>query len=93
MGEKSIDILLINTVVPFLFTHAKKLGGNLERAVELLEKIPAENNSIIKKWSQLGFPSENAFDSQAYLQLKKNYCDEKKCLRCRVGHKLLSEVK
>lgn len=93
MGEKSIDILLINTVVPFLFTHAKKLGGNLERAVELLEKIPAENNSIIKKWSQLGFPSENAFDSQAYLQLKKNYCDEKKCLRCRVGHKLLSELK
>lgn len=93
IGEKSIDILLINTVVPFLFTHAKKLGGNPERAVEILEKIPAENNSIVKKWSQLGFPSENAFDSQAYLQLKKNYCDEKKCLQCRVGHKLLSEVK
>jgi len=33
---------------------------------------------------------ENAFDSQALLQLKKQYCDEKKCLRCRIGHKVLT---
>lgn len=90
IGKSSIDILIINTVVPFLFTHAEKFGGIPEKAIEVLEKIPAENNSIVKKWNELGFLSENAFDSQAYLQLKKNYCDEKKCLQCRVGHKLLS---
>lgn len=91
IGKNSIDILIINTVVPFLFTHAKRVGGDVEKSLELLEQIPAESNSIIKNWSQLGFPSENAFDSQAFLQLKKNYCDEKKCLQCRVGHKVLSK--
>ena len=83
-------MLIINTVVPFLFMHAKRNGGDVEKSLELLEHIPAENNSIIRNWSKLGFPSKNALDSQAYLQLKKNYCDEKKCLQCRVGHKLLS---
>lgn len=90
IGKNSIDVLIINTVVPFLFMHAKRNGGDVEKSLELLEHIPAENNSIIRNWSKLGFPSKNALDSQAYLQLKKNYCDEKKCLQCRVGHKLLS---
>lgn len=91
LGKNSVDVLLINAVVPFVFNYYNKRTGNGERALKLLEEISAESNSIIKKWKELGVIVENAFDSQALLQLKKNYCDEKKCLRCRIGHKVLSK--
>ena len=90
LGKASINSLLINTVAPFLFTYGKKNGSETDRAIQLLESLPAENNSIIKRWRELGQRADNAFDTQALLQLKKNYCDDKKCLRCRVGHKVLS---
>lgn len=92
MGNNSIDILLINTVIPFLFAYGTKKGDQnlVERALDYMEKIPAEKNSVVLKWNQLGVVAANAFDSQALLQLKKNYCDEKKCLRCRIGHQILT---
>lgn len=92
MGKNSIDILLINTVIPFIFAYARKKNQEdiVERAFHFLEEIPAENNSIVKKWKELGIPAKNAFDSQALLQLKKSYCDEKKCLRCSIGHQVLT---
>lgn len=92
MGKNSIDILLINTVIPFIFAYANKHNAEdpAEKTFHLLEKIQAENNSIIKKWKELGIPAQNAFDSQALLQLKKHYCDEKKCLRCVIGHQVLT---
>ena len=90
LGSKSIDILLINTVVPFLFAYFKKKNSDNDIALKLLELIPAEKNVIIRKWMEHGIGAFSAFDSQALLQLKKKYCDEKKCLRCRIGHKVLS---
>lgn len=92
LGKNSIEILIINTVVPFIFAYKKGKGEETESALNLLEEIPSEKNAIIQKWVQSGIPSENAFDSQALLQLKKNYCDLKKCLNCRVGHKVLTKA-
>ena len=91
MGERSIDILLINTVIPFLFAWGIKKNdeNRKEEAIRLLEKIKPENNIIILRWKERGVNCHSAFDSQALLQLKKNYCDEKKCLQCRIGHKVL----
>lgn len=92
LGNKSIDILLINTVIPFIFAHAKKRNEDevAEKSIDLLEEIPAENNAIVRKWALLGLPSNTAFDSQALIQLKKRYCDNKNCLRCRFGQKVLA---
>jgi hypothetical protein len=92
LGNQSINTILINTVVPFMFCYASQKGNEelKESALQLLEKIPAERNSIITGWQNLGILSESAFDSQALIQLKKQYCDEKKCLRCRIGHKVLT---
>lgn len=94
IGEKSIDALLINTVVPFLFAFSikKDRPDILERAYAVLEKIAPEQNSIIEKWRCLGVNVENAYDTQALLELKKQYCDEKKCLQCGIGYRLLSKV-
>ncbi|MFV0472334.1 MAG: DUF2851 family protein [Paludibacteraceae bacterium] len=91
-GNNSIDILLINTVAPSLFAYGKMKNNDtyIEKAMELLENIPSENNSIIKKWKTLGINSKNSFDSQALLQLKTKYCDQKKCLYCRIGHRILT---
>ncbi|MDR1730068.1 MAG: DUF2851 family protein [Prevotellaceae bacterium] len=95
IGEESINILLINTVSPFLFAFSikKDCPEILERAYSLLEKIAPEQNSIIEKWEQLGVNAENAYDTQALLELKKQYCNEKKCLQCGIGYQLLSSRK
>lgn len=92
LGTQSINVILINTVVPFLFCYAYQKNNQIlkDRALELLEQIPAEKNAIISGWLHLGLKLESAYDSQALLHLKKNYCDDKKCLRCRIGNKVLT---
>jgi hypothetical protein len=92
LGVQSVNTILINTVVPFLFCYASEKGNDelKDRALQILEKMPAERNAIIAGWQNAGIKSESAYDSQALLQLKKQYCDEKKCLRCRIGHKVLT---
>jgi hypothetical protein len=92
MGLQSIHLLIINTVVPFLFCYSINRNDEQlkERALQLLEQLPAEKNGVITNWSALNIVSDSAADSQALLQLKKEYCENKKCLRCRIGHKLLT---
>lgn len=92
LGRLSVMGLLINTVVPFLFcyAHNKDNQSLKDIAIELLETLPAEKNAIVDGWRKLDQRIDNAYDSQAFIHLKKNYCDDKKCLRCRIGHKVLS---
>lgn len=91
IGINTIRVLLINTVIPFLFAYGKYRNDLLlqERAIQFLEQLPTEHNSIIEQWQQYGILAESAFDSQALLFLKKQYCDHKKCLQCRIGHTVL----
>jgi len=92
LGAQSINGIVINTVVPFLFCYASHKNNEelKSKALEMLEELPTENNSIVNGWTTLGLVSINAYDSQALIQLKKQYCDVKKCLRCRIGHKVLT---
>jgi hypothetical protein len=92
LGSQSINTILINTVVPFLFCYASQKGSEdlKESALQILEKMPSERNAIVTGWQNVGVDSVSAYDSQALIQLKKQYCDEKKCLRCRIGHKVLT---
>ena len=92
LGALSVNGILINSVIPYLFCYAQHQGHQelKDTALQLLEQIPSERNSIIVKWEELGLKSTSAYDSQAFIQLKKEYCDEKKCLRCRIGHKVMS---
>ncbi len=91
MGKSSIDILLINTIVPFAFAYAQKHNDEAlqEKALDLLNTIKPEQNSIITKWKNAGMSINNAYDTQAYLQLTKHYCQLNKCIDCRIGHKIL----
>ena len=92
LGKNAVDILLINTVAPLLYAYGIKTGNEIynDRAMNLLENIKAEQNRIIRYFSQAGIKTDNALDSQALIQLHTAYCIPKKCLYCRIGHKLLS---
>jgi len=90
-GKSSIHTVLINTVAPFLFVYGKARGKDdfCTRAVDLLEKLPHEKNSIIARWEVLGVCIPDAFTSQALLQLDNEYCQRKRCLYCAIGNKIV----
>lgn len=92
IGAQSVNGIIINTVVPFVFCYAYQKNDQAlkDKALQLLETLPVEHNSIVSGWESLGIHATSAFDSQALIQLKKCYCDDKKCLRCRIGHKVLT---
>jgi len=90
LTKKFIDLLLINTVVPLLFSYGKVLGKeNSEALLKLASTIPSEENTVIKKFQQLRNTSENSLQSQALLQLKNEYCNKKRCLQCAIGNAIL----
>lgn len=93
LGKSSIDNILINTLSLFFFAYGKAMDlHNYEtRALYLVENLPAESNAIIKQFTAAGVKVESAFNSQALLQLKKNYCTGKKCLNCAIGIKILKQ--
>jgi hypothetical protein len=95
IGKLAFQTIVINTIAPVLFAYARYKGREelKKRALQFLTEIPAENNSIIRKWAKLGIISKNAFYSQALLQLKNEYCSYKKCLKCRIGGKLITNAK
>ena len=90
-GNRTIDVLIINAVIPLLFAYAKfSRNDNLSRqTIEFLEDLPPENNEITKKWDTFGIKSENAFDSQAVIHLETRFCVRQRCLDCLFGHKIL----
>ncbi len=93
LGKRSIHLIIINTVIPFLFTYGKQKNQPeyIDKALSLLVHLPAENNHIIKRWKSCGIKVLNAADSQALLELKDNYCSLKKCLNCNIGIHLLNK--
>ncbi|MGV8091730.1 MAG: DUF2851 family protein [Mangrovibacterium sp.] len=93
LGASAFHNIVINTFVPFLFVygdyyHKQELK---DLALDFLAKIPPEENSVIDHWEKMGVPVRSAFESQALLQLKNNYCNFRKCLNCPVGTKLISK--
>jgi hypothetical protein len=94
-GTQTADIILINSVVPALYSYGKARDTiyYIEKAVRFLENIKAEDNAIIKDWIKAGITPESAMMSQALLQLRDCYCRKRKCLECRIGFKLISSGK
>jgi Protein of unknown function (DUF2851). len=92
LGKTALQVALINAVVPMMFAFGTSTGQEelCNRALFLLEEIQGEDNAIVRNWKSAGVSVESAFDSQAVIQLQKEYCDKKKCLYCRIGHRILS---
>ena len=100
MSRASIDILLINTIIPYKYAyrmqtaqssftqtgehHSDKARGEME----LMEQIAPEDNTVIRQWRMLGQQVRNAADTQALLHLYQNYCQHHECVNCEVGYRI-----
>lgn len=91
ISASSINLLIINTAVPMLFAVGRHRQREelCDRAFDFLEQLGAERNHIITMWKECGLEVSTAGESQALIQLKKEYCDRKDCLRCRIGFEYL----
>lgn len=83
---QKIDLRIINFVIPLLTAMGREAGDAAlqERALALYEEVAAEANRYTRLWSA-GFEPENAFDSQAVIQLCTEYCAGERCAECPVG--------
>ena len=91
-GDQASDIFLINAVIPVIYVYGKYRDNRsiCERALDFLEDIAPESNSVIREWTSAGIISESAFYTQALLSLTEEYCRKRRCLECRIGCKLVS---
>ncbi len=91
LGEASIQNIVINTVAPLLVAYGKHKDEQtyIDRAVDLLQQLPAEQNKIMREWNALGLKVKNAFDSQALIELHNNFCQKRQCLNCTIGISIL----
>ena len=91
LSRSSKEIILINVMAPFYYAYGAFTGNSemAEKGQDLLRDLNAEKNSILNLWQNHGLKATTAFESQALLQLRKNYCDRSRCLECRFGHYLL----
>lgn len=91
IGKDMIDNVIINTIVPVLFAYGlyHKEEKYKNKGILWLEEIEAEENFITKAFVGLKLSNTSAFDSQAFIELKTQYCDQKHCLKCAIGNSLL----
>ncbi len=95
VGDDMVDNILINTIIPILFAYAKFVKDDVikERMINWLTQLEPENNYILTSWMKEGIENDNAFDSQGLLQLRKHYCDKKRCMECAIGNSIISSAK
>ena len=92
LTKSFIDLLIINTIIPLKFVYEQGRGEvNEEGLLKLIQQLHPEKNSIINKFAELKIKAKNAFESQALLELKNNYCVNTRCLSCRIGNDLLKK--
>ena len=86
-----VDTIIINTIVPVLFAygtyHTKEVYKT--KALQWLEDLEPEVNSITTGFKNLSIANQSAYDSQALIELKNEFCSHKRCLECSVGNFLL----
>lgn len=92
LGTDMVENIIINTIAPVIFAygHYYNEDGYKEKAVNWLASLKPEQNQVTRIWKSLGLENQNAADSQALIELKNQYCNEKKCLGCSAGHFLIS---
>ena len=87
LGQESIHKILINAVIPYQFAYGSFFQQQAlkDQALTLLQSLPAEKNQLVSKFRNYGFPLKSALDTQAALELHRNFCEKKRCLSCVIG--------
>ncbi len=94
LGKTAINTIEINTIIPFVYFYFTRFS-NLDITDDILaylQSIPAENNRETREWEKINFSNKNAYESQALLHLKKEYCNNKKCHKCAIGLEIMKKI-
>lgn len=93
ISTKHLNLLIINTIVPILYSYGKHRQNHIlcNRSEDLLHLLPCEDNGIIRNWAKIGINANCAADTQALIQLKKEYCNKKRCPECRFVYTYLKQ--
>ena len=91
LGMMTIQNIIINTVAPLLVAYGKYKDEQvyIDKAVELLQQLTAEQNKITRTWNDLGMKVKTSFDSQSLIELYNNFCQRRQCLNCSIGISIL----
>jgi hypothetical protein len=95
LGTEMINNIFINTIVPMLFSYGLYHNEQKykDRALVWLEDISAELNSITQGFGKLSIENNSAYQSQSLIEMKNEYCNQKRCLECSIGNSILkSEI-
>ncbi|ANF50154.1 hypothetical protein A0O34_06355 [Chryseobacterium glaciei] len=88
-----IELIILNAILPLKYTYHKYHNEEItDEILEFYTNISSEKNSIIDQWKSLGLKTKNALESQSLIYHYKNSCEEKNCLNCSIGFKLLKET-
>jgi hypothetical protein len=93
LGAEMISNIIINSVVPIVFAYGSHHNEEKyrDKALKWLIDLPPESNSIISGFKSLRIEARTAYDSQALIELKNQYCIKKRCLECAIGNALLKD--
>ena len=92
LTKSFVDLLIINTLIPLKFLYFKKMAQTEkeENLLETMRLIQNESNTTIDRFNAMRQNTAvSALQSQALLQMKKEYCDKNRCLNCRLGLNIL----
>ncbi|MCK5781454.1 MAG: DUF2851 family protein [Flavobacteriales bacterium] len=91
LTDKFIELIILNSIIPVRFAYFKSINNQskLEETIEFAESLKREKNSVISEFMKFGWKLTSAKESQALLELKNYYCDNKQCLRCLIGKRVL----
>ena len=91
LGQATVDVLIINAIVPILFVYGKEIGNTIyvDRALFILESLKSEKNRIVNGWKEIGIQLKSAYHSQSLLHLKSEYCNAYRCLECELGNRII----
>lgn len=91
IGSFTSDILGINFVAQLTFAYGDYTDSNelKTRAITLLENLPAEDNRYMRIWNSQDGVARNAYESQALLQLSREYCSKRRCAECPLARQLM----
>lgn len=92
VGMTALRGIAINAAIPFIYAYGRSRGTEelCTRAVEMLQCLKPENNSKVTVFTSAGVKCPDAFTSQALVELRREYCEARKCLYCRIGHRMLA---
>lgn len=92
LTDSSIDRLVINVAIPLMLARATARGdiATMRIIPELLRSFRPEDNKDVRLFASAGITCHDASDSQAIIELRREYCEKNKCIYCRFGHRMLS---